>query len=189
MAPPSDRPPVDKAVNEIFFDKKCGILGTEKLFFGNCMSPSDNEITGIKCEEFRGQSGACDMKIAFTFDNYRSSENTTPIAIPTGFRYDYSCYFGSQESKPPQILAGNVRVPRETMLEVMEFCRQELYGPPSALPLWLILLIIFLVIAAVSVSAYLFWHYWLRKVKRPLVTQVTRSTSRRTRNDPQTRGA
>lgn len=90
-----------------------------------------------------------------------SSTTVAPVAqIPTGFRYYHTCSNGP--GKPSTIFNTKV-VPREKMEEVMEFCRQELFGPPKSLPLWLILLIIFLVITAVSIASFLFWRYWLRK--------------------------
>lgn len=85
----------------------------------------------------------------------------TSKRVPTEFSYLHQCGFGPD--KPTTKWSDTIPLPRAKAEEIMEFCRQEVYGAPQALPLWLILLIIFLVITAVSISAALFWHYWLRK--------------------------
>lgn len=158
-----ERPPSDVMVNEMFFDKKCGVEGTRQLFYENCMKPSGSNIEGIKCKDVHGSSGVCDVELQFLFDN----ETTTPSVsadnqrIPTGLHYKHVCSFGP--GKTGSNWEADVMLPRDRMQEIIESCRQELFGPPPSLPLWLILLIIFLVIAAVSITAFLFWRYWLRQ--------------------------
>lgn len=64
--PSDDRPPADRIINEVFFDKKCGKGETNKQFFRWCMDPKQNTFT-TKCQGIGGAKVLCEGRGNFTY--------------------------------------------------------------------------------------------------------------------------
>lgn len=170
-----DRPPADKVINEVFFDKKCGYNETHDLFFTWCSRAPINQKVKAQCSGLTGTDIVCDFRGAFVDNNSSNiddlpeyvpdSDATTvvpsyPEKLPEYWSYRWICDYGG----PTKITNtnGTEKLDSDQADQIIMICRQELYGV-QGLPLWLILLIIFLVLSAVTVSAGLFWKYYIKK--------------------------
>lgn len=175
MAP---RPPVDTMPNEIFFDKKCGKGKDHDTFFKWCAKPNDTERIHVVCEGISGSMGYCDAEVWFGFEGQRSGNftffdsqpkpNSTTIPsiipkgrLPTKLNWKIICSVGPE--KKALLTVGDVRIAKKVSEDIVTICRQELYGPEQGWPLWLILLVIFILIVALTIAGSLFWTYWLKR--------------------------
>lgn len=168
-------------LDEIFFKDKCG-KDSSQVFYGWCSAGAVDSKVITFCEPFGKHGQNCTHLFRFTQDNIKNYSDpdplksgstrtttalnsTTPNADPNPvdakFLYikpwckisnvplDNDAYYS-----PPIV--------KERIATIRLFCDQKLNGV-QGMPLWLILLIIFLVLTAVITAAALFWRYWLRR--------------------------
>lgn len=166
-----ERPPADNILNEIFFDQKCGKNDTHDLFFGWCSRAPLNQRIKTMCEGIGGVEGLCDFDSAFVDTPNPTIDNITDYVLPTNDvppypakLPEYIFWRNKCKNGPGKITNdnGTERIDPTIADQIILKCRQEMYGV-QGLPLWLMLLIIFLVLTAVTVSAGLFWKFYIKK--------------------------
>lgn len=108
--------------------------------------------------------GLVDPKTGPKLDN--STNTTAPIGQPPIPQdpprilfWDYKCAYGNKTSG----ILGESKLSKDVADKIIRTCNQELYGVQESWPLWLILLVIFIILVALTVAGGLFWRYWLRR--------------------------
>lgn len=167
------RPPADIIINEVFFDKKCGLEKSHDRFYKWCSVASVGKKVKTQCEGISGSSGYCDFEAAFVKDLNSPLDNLTdyefiandtsipeyPDKYPEYIYTSHSCNMGGQKAT---VWTNVTKISPDLSERIVRACHQEMYGV-SGLPLWLILLVIFLVLLAISIAGSLFWTYWVKK--------------------------
>lgn len=188
-----NRPPADRINHEIILDKKCAVAGNHDKFFKWCsigegtvetvcegISGSSGECTATanftskplfavtgRSSDSSYPSLSRAETFSSSYQNTTSQPATTPASIhdetkPIYLNFDQICENGSSPEKNTNLTLSEFLSPDEYN-KIRKFCYQEVYGIPYSMPLWLILLIIFSVILAVSIATALFWTYWVKK--------------------------
>lgn len=165
----SDRTPADNLINEVFFDKKCGLDGSHDRLYQWCSEVPAERLVKSRCEGISGSAGPCELEAAFVpSENYNTSKlsefvsNSTAVPGEPKFIYiKHACSMGGEDSTKWTNETKFLPLPRDELDKIILNCRQELYGV-EGMPLWLILLVAFLVVIAVSVAGSLFWKFWLK---------------------------
>lgn len=149
------RPPTDATFKEIFYDKKCGRYDGNQNFYRWCAGESSNATIETKCIGLHGSNQTCEATARILTEDPLYKDGFGP------FEFLQVCRFGP--TKEPTKENVTVILEEQEYRDIKRFCFQELYGPPAIMPLWLLLLIVFLTLLAVGTSAVLFWKYWLRQ--------------------------
>lgn len=95
-------------------------------------------------------------------------DEDTPVAL----KYEYMCDFGEDKGHK---FKGVIEFKQSDDYDkIKTYCHQKIYGVNST-PIWLMVLIILLVVAAVTGAAFLFWKYWLKR--RVYIKDTSRMSS------------
>lgn len=160
-------PTNDQFFNDIFYNRKCGLGSQEDHdnFYSWCGGDKGAQNLTTVCEVAGSELMRCQITISFYPAETRIvpypeiSAETTPSGIENSLYCPNEVQPDKSLSWPPAkrpFLEGNFQLYSKS-------CYQEIHGFIATIPWWMFLLIVLVCIAAVSVAAYLFWKYYLRK--------------------------
>lgn len=149
------RAPSDEPYKEYIYDKKCG-QNDNGTFWKWCAREINETSISTTCTGLFGSGDTCPVDFILKTDLPEHQGGNGSFGPFDAVR---RCDYGPGK---PNSVKDEIRIHPQEYQDIQRFCYQELHGYPPRMPLWLILLIVFLTLLALGTSAVLFWKYWIK---------------------------